>query len=418
YEIRQSYRANFNANVYQAARFATVYTRVHQYDSYVQDEWKLRPNVTLNAGLRWEFNPAPYDAQQTLVPNVFPDGSQGPVTYVKANRWFKNNNIGAIAPRLGIAWSPDKKTSVRAGYSLLFDTLSSFQATAIAGKIPGFILFCATTTDGTGAIATSAGCATPAGTLNRISKGFPVSILAPPTTPSAALFASPQPLSTAPGVGAFDPNLKNPAVHEWSLTIQRDLPKHFVTQVGYIGKRGTHLYRAYDLNQGSINQPGFLDSFNLARANFLADCQPDGTGCPPGVTGQVPALLLQLVSPTFTNSSTSKTDLQRGNIGNFATRMDNLALTSSQRRAIPVNYFRPNPQFAQIFYQDSGGDSYYHGLFVTARRRFEEGLDLSFSYTFSKSIDDMSFDPTGASTGGGLSNTSFTRTPTDIHNFR
>src|SRR5262249_4715706 len=221
YEIRQSYRADFNANVYQTARYATVYTRLHQYDAYVQDEWKLRPNVTLNAGVRWEYNPAPYDAQQTLIPNVVPDGSQGAVTYVKADRWFKNNNIGAVAPRLGIAWSPDNKTSVRAGYSLLFDTLSSFQVTAIAGKIPGFMLYCVTTTDATGAIGSSPGCATPAGTLNRISRGFPLSIPSATTTPSAALFSPPQSLSTAPGVGAFDPNLQNPAVHEWSLTIPR-----------------------------------------------------------------------------------------------------------------------------------------------------------------------------------------------------
>ncbi len=82
----------------------------------------------------------------------------------------------------------------------------------------------------------------------------------------------------------------------------------------------------------------------------------------------------------------------------------------------PANFFRPNPQFGQIFFQDSGGDSYYHGLFIAARRRFEQGLDFGFSYTFSKSIDDMSIDPTGAATGGGLSTTN-SRTPTDIHEF-
>jgi hypothetical protein len=83
----------------------------------------------------------------------------------------------------------------------------------------------------------------------------------------------------------------------------------------------------------------------------------------------------------------------------------------------PANYFRPNPQFGQIFFQDSGGDSYYHGLFIALRRRFEQGLDFGFSYTLSKSIDDMSIDPTGAATGGGLSTTN-SRTPTDIHNWQ
>jgi hypothetical protein len=202
----------------------------------------------------------------------------------------------------------------------------------------------------------------------------------------------------ASSIGAFDQNMKNPAVHEWSLTIQRELPKHFVTEIGYIGKRGTHLYRAYDLNQATINPPafpGFLGAFNIARANFLKGCKGDGTGCPTGVTCQSPTVLLSMVTSTFINSYSSKTDLQRGNIGNFAARMDTLASNSSQRVAKttpgqPLGYcFRPNCQFGQIFYQDSGGDSYYHGLFVSARRRFEAGLDFGLSYTFSKSIDDV-----------------------------
>ncbi|HEY3134508.1 MAG TPA: TonB-dependent receptor, partial [Blastocatellia bacterium] len=344
-QLSQSFFADFNADQYKAAKAATVKTRAHQYDSYVQDEWKPGPNLTLNLGVRWEYNPAPYDAVQTLVPNVNPDGSQGTVSFVKADRWFKNNNIGAVGPRIGIAWSPDNKMVVRAGYSLLFDVLSTFQVTAIAGKVPGFMQLCSNTIDTTGAISTSVGCVTPSGLANRISTGFPLSVAVPTITPSRALTVAAQPSGTAPSVGAFDPNMQNPSVHEWSLTIQRELPKHFVAQIGYIGKRGTHLYRAYDLNQGSIGQPGFLDSFNIARANFLAGCRGDGTGCPAGVTGQTPTLLLQLVSPAFVNSSASATNLQRGDIGSFAGRMDALALTSSQRRSLPLNYFRPNPQF-------------------------------------------------------------------------
>jgi hypothetical protein len=419
-QISQSYFADFGANTYGNPPLATVYTRAHQYDSYIQDEWKVRPNLTLNAGLRWEYNPAPFDAKNgALVPNVFPDGSQGPVTFVKADKWFKNDNVTALAPRFGIAWSPDGKTSVRAGYALLFDVLSTFQVTAIAGKVPGFMLGCVSSIDTTGAISASAGCATASGLANRISSGFPLSIPLPTTTPSGALTTPAQSRGTAPSQGSFDPNMKSPAVHEWSLTVQRELPMHFVSEVGYIGKRGTHLYRAYDLNQMEVlKQPGFLDTFNIARANVLKACNPDGTGCPAGVTGQAPTLLLTLVSPAFMNASARVTNLRRGDIGNFAIAMDNLSLTTSQRRALPLNYFRPNPQYNQFFFQDSAGDSYYHGLFFSARRRFEQGLDFGFSYTWSHSIDDMSVDPTGAATGGGLSTTSFQRTPTDIHNFR
>lgn len=429
--IQQAFLANFASDTYNPTSFATVYSRAHQYDSYVQDEWKLTPNFTLNLGVRWEYNPAPYDAKQALVPNVFPDGSQGSVTYVKAARWFKNDNIGAVGPRLAIAWSPNQKTSVRAGYAWLFDTLSTFQVTAMAGKMPGFLQNCLVNIptqpnppSPPNPATVTAGCVVPPALVAnpgaRISTGFPVTVPTPTITPSAALTPAPQPATQAPAVGAFDPNIKNPSVHEWDLTIQRELPKHFVAEIGYIGKRGTHLYRAYDLNQvsinGTLNGLSFLDSFNVAMKNRQMGCRPDGTNCPVGVTGQAPTLLLQMMTAANLNRRTS--DFDTYNIGNFANFADGLTGASAiTARGFPANFFRPNAQFGQIFFQDSGGDSYYHGLFVAARRRFEQGLDLGFSYTFSKSIDDMSIDPTGAATGGGLSTTN-SRTPTDIHNWR
>jgi hypothetical protein len=442
--IQQAFLANFSNNTYGSTNFATVYTRAHQYDSYLQDEWKLRPNLTLNLGLRWEYNPAPYDAKQGLVPNVFPDGSQGTVTYVKANHWFKNDNIGAVGPRIGIAWSPDNKTSVRAGYGWLFDTLSTFQVTAIAGKMPGFLLNCITTINTSGAATTTSGCVLPngitaTGNTSRISTGFPVAVPTPTTTPSVALSPQQQAASGAPSVGAFDPNIKNPSVHEWDLTIQRELPKHFVAEIGYVGKRGTHLYRAYDLNQVSINGPGFLNAFNIGVHNRALGCTfVDGTTLldPKNPSGPVipcagatvPSLLLQLTGSTSGDSGSNlngrTSDFDTFSIGSFGNFVDGLTGTgtfwdpnSAVNSALPRNFFRPNPQFGQIFFQDSGGDSYYHGLFIAVRRRFEAGLDVGFSYTLSKSIDDMSIDPTGAATGGGLSTTN-SRTPTDIHNWR
>ena len=417
--IQQAFLANFGNDTYGSTNFATVYTRAHQYDSFIQDEWKLKPNLTLNLGVRWEYNPAPYDANQTLVPNVFPDGSQGNVAYVKADRWFKNNNIASVGPRVGIAWSPDQKTSVRAGYSWLFDTLSTFQVTAMAGKMPGFLLNCLVNIPTTGPATMTQGCNVPPALSNpgvRISTGFPVTVPTPTATPSAQLSPNPQPSTQAPAVGAFDRNIKNPSVHEWDLTIQRELLMHFVAEIGYIGKRGTHLYRAYDLNQVSINGTGFLGDFNTAVKNRQLGCKPDGTGCPTGVTGQTPAVLLAMMTAANLNSRAS--DFDTFNIGNFANFADGLTGANAiTAHGFSANFFRPNPQFGQIFFQDSGGDSYYHGLFIAVRRRFEAGLDFGFSYTFSKSIDDMSIDPTGAATGGGLSTTN-SRTPTDIHNWR
>jgi hypothetical protein len=324
--IQQAFLANFSNDTYASTNFATVYTRAHQYDSFIQDEWKLKPNLTLNLGVRWEYNPAPYDAKQTLVPNVLPDGSQGNVAYVKADRWFKNNNIGSVGPRVAIAWSPDPKTSIRVGYAWLFDTLSTFQVTAMAGKVPGFLQNCLVNIPTTGPATVTNGCVVPPALVTnpgaRISTGFPVSVPTPTIKPSAALSPVAQTSLQAPSVGAFDPNIKNPSVHEWDLTIQRELPKHFVAEIGYIGKRGTHLYRAYDLNQVSINAAGFLDSFNVAMKNRQLKCRPDGTGCPTGVTGQTPTLLLAMMSAANLNRRTL--DLDTYNIGNFANFADGL----------------------------------------------------------------------------------------------
>src|SRR5262249_37541919 len=145
-------------------------------------------------------------------------------------------------------------------------------------------------------------------------------------------------------------------VHEWDLTIQRELPARFVAEIGYVGKRGTHLYRAYDLNQMSISQQGFLASFQVAQQNVLNGCKPAGTGCPGGGTGPTPTLLMQLTnsvlgSPTsFINSSTSVNNFKLSSIGNLAQRIDQrTGANAITALGFPANYFRPNPQFGQIF---------------------------------------------------------------------
>ena len=375
--------------------------RLKQYNFFVQDEWRIRKNLVVNYGLRWELNPAPTEAGgRVYVPNVAIDGSQGPVTFVHADRWFKNNNIGAVAPRLGIAWSPgaNSRTVIRAGYGMAFDPLSSFQVTAVAGKIPGLVTNCSSVVGG----ATTPGCT--AVPDIRIAQGFPNLLPPPSTKPQTSLTLPAQLQSNAPTLTVFDPNLKLPTVHEWDFTVQHQLPGDLVVQVGYVGKRGTRLDRAYDINQ--INSDPILPSFLIMQQNVAKGCQPDGTGCSGG--SAVPIVASGAVSSAFVNSATTKTDLAQNGAGNLAGRIEQTTLAL---------HLRPNQQFGQITYLDSGGDSYYHGLQVTLRKRFSAGLLFGLAYTFSKSIDDQSVDPVGASSGGGLSTTN-SRTPADTRTWR
>ena len=122
----------------------------------------------------------------------------------------------------------------------------------------------------------------------------------------------------------------------------------------------------------------------------------------------VPLVASGIVTSTFANSSTTRSDLNLNGAGNFAGRVEQSTLAAR---------LRPNQQFGTITYLDSGGDSYYHSMQATLRKRFESGLLFGLAYTFGKSIDDQSVDPVGSTSGGGLSTTN-SRTPTDIRNWR
>ena len=417
--VTQAFQARLDSDSYGRDLF-TLETKISQFNFYFQDEWRFRPNLTFNYGVRWEVNPPPTDAgPRVFVPNRPVDGSQGPVTFVPAKGWWERYNNNAFAPRVGLAWTPWANTVIRAGYGIAFDTLSTFQVTSIGGKVPGSVQQCRVNVQDGASVAADTGCMDLPNNvrLSQLLTGInPFELSLPSKRPSELLTTANAPLAVAPSVGAFDPNLQIPTVHEWSLTIQRELPWNFVGQVGYIGKRGTHLYRAYDLNQLRTDQPGFLQSFLIARDNVRKLCRPDGTGCPAGVTGQTPTLLVQLTGSTIGNANSTlngfTSDFLLNALGTVASRIDRTNIVS---RGFPANYFRPNPQFSEIFYFDSGGDSYYHGAILQIRRRLEKGLDFGLSYTFSKSIDNMSVDPVAATSGGGLGNNS--RTPTDVRNF-
>ncbi len=380
--------------------------RLKQFNFYFQDEWKIRQNLTLNYGVRWEVNRAPTEAGgRVYTPDKPIDGTQGPVTFVHSDSWLKTNNLGAVAPRVALAWSPFKKTVIRSGYGIYFDPLNSFMITAVAGKIPGLTTNCSSVIGG----ATTPGCVAPPDL--RIAQGFPNELNPPTTKPSSYLTLPAQLYSNAPTLTSIDPNMKLPTVHQWNLSVQQELPGGFVAQGAYIGHRGTRLMRIYNINQ--INADQVIPSFLIMQKNNNAGCQPDGTGCPTGVTGTpVPivasgAIPTSLVS-TIINSSTTKGYLPTNNVGMFAQRIEQNTLNLK---------LRPNQQFSSISYIDTGGDSYYHGFQTTLRKRFERGLLFGLAYTFAKSIDDQSIDPVGASSGGGYSTTS-SRYAVDIRNWR
>src|SRR5438132_4982143 len=245
----------------------TLYAEKHnldQYNFYFQDEWKIRPNLTLNYGARWEMNPPAntsphanvYVASTPITGTPLPAtpvvNAPGAVTFVPAKHWYEGSFNGAIGPRFGLAYSPDfksgflhtlfggnSKSVIRLGYGIAFDTISSFQVTAAAGRVPGLVQSCTTTFP----FATiTRGCAPPPPTItNTVAGGFPQVLPLPSAKPSS-FFTPPQQLrSNAPrNITVFAPKMQLPTVHEWNISIQRELPWGLVMQAAYIGRRGEH----------------------------------------------------------------------------------------------------------------------------------------------------------------------------------
>jgi len=424
----------------------TLYAEKHnldQYDLYLQDEWKIRPNLTLNYGGRWELNPPSNTSPQsstfvaatpitgTPLPATPVENAPGAVTFVPARHWYEGSWKGAIGPRLGLAWSPDfksgllhtifggnSKSVIRLGYGIAFDTISSFQVTAAAGRIPGLVQSCTTSYNATaGAFTTiTNGCVNSPDINKTVAGGFPIQLPAPTAKPSSLLTPAQQRRINAPPITVFAPEMKLPTVHEWNLSFQRELPHGFVMQAAYVGRRGERLFMAYDINQ--INPGSLIPSFLMLRANErLPNCLPSGAQrpsqpvCVPAFTAaQIPLLAAGVtgINASFVNSSTSQGEFDINNIGNFANRIEDTTLAFK---------LRPNQQFGVITYLDNSGSSSYHALQLTLRRRFASGLGLSAAYTYGKSIDNQSVDPVGASSGGGLSSTN-SRTPVDDRDWR
>jgi hypothetical protein len=196
----------------------------------------------------------------------------------------------------------------------------------------------------------------------------------------------------------------------WALGIQREILANTVLSFDYLGRRAHNLYGAYNANQPEIFRNGFLQAFNTAKA------------------GGESALLDQLTRPDTRRTAAESgaafirrqfpSELTLNSVGAVAL---NLAQRIQSNRNLPdlaglgPYFFYGFPQFGQLRVIDSNDFSTYHGLVVQVLRRLRNGLEAQFSWTWSKSLDTRSYDPslTIYGTGTGQSATS---QPFDIAN--
>jgi hypothetical protein len=181
---------------------------------YVQDNYKWRPNVTLELGLRYDWNMTPTESQNRFV--IFDVATSSLVQVGSGN--FKDvyhQNSKNFEPRVGISWDPfkDGKTSVRAAYAILTDQPVTNVVTPLTANPP---------------LATPLSITTGSYSFNNAATVAGNAGLAP---------------------NAIDADFNNAYVQSWNLNVQREVKPGFALSAGYYGSKGTHLRTSRNINQ-------------------------------------------------------------------------------------------------------------------------------------------------------------------------
>ncbi|HET9401016.1 MAG TPA: carboxypeptidase-like regulatory domain-containing protein [Candidatus Acidoferrales bacterium] len=399
---------------------------------FATDSWRVRPSVTLNYGLRWEYSGPPWDAfneyfmaqgaEQGLfgvsgVNNLFKPGVMTGTapTYVndQGKSWY-NRDLKDFAPSAGFAWQPNfdnemmrrvlggpGTTVVRAGYSIAYTREGVANFESLAQGNPGYF----------GSQISESGTNFAPGSLT-FAGGNVTGVTQSPTSFQNSFTVSPNDFQA---INVFNPNLRTPMVQSYTFGIQRELGKNMALEVRYQGNHGTRLWRQYNINEVNIFENGFLNEFTNARTN-LAICKatPACASTPSfgdlGLPGQFPLPTLTAAFTGTTNTTgasqsnslfrngTFISDLNNGLAGSLATSLTgvssgNLSFFNNMTAAgLPQNFFIANPTDpGGAFFLDNGGASKYNALVVDFRQRYAHGLLFDFNYTYSHTDTNESF---------------------------
>ena len=400
---------------------------------YAQDSFRVRPDLTLNFGLRWQFD-GDIHSGNDLLSQPSGDNFYGPSTALFQPGVLNGNQNPAFvlaihpyghdymnpAPNVGFAWNPaggkswigkligDRKTVVRGGYSITFynEGLNSISNSLSGGR---GLTQSGTATNGIDFIP---------GSLELRSTTQPV-VKVFPATFGFPIF---QNAFSAPVGGNYvNPDLVSPYVQNWTLGIQRQLTNSTTIEVRYVGNKATHMWHRQNLNEINIFENNFLPEFNQAKRNldiniangkgqtFINNSLP-GQGSLPIFQAAFAALGGQ---PALSNAqgfgnSTFIQNLNQGVAGTLATtlatnptyfcrlvgnKINSCATSPTNPFAaagpFPINLFQANPYLSSLTYQDSNGDNNYNGLQLDLKQRLSHGLNLGANYTFSKALGNM-----------------------------
>ncbi|HVO59958.1 MAG TPA: TonB-dependent receptor, partial [Terriglobales bacterium] len=386
---------------------------------FAQDSWKIKPNLTLNYGLRWELTTPLTDVLhhvQTFRPGqnttVYPcqlnpdsigtfqgDGIANPncdntgtlptglvvpgdkgIPAGMTSTYYK-----AFAPRIGLAWSPDDgKTSIRTGFGLFYNPMEQLVMEQFGAEPPfGGSNYLVNVFFNTPFVEYDGGQTLNPNPFNGILSPAPGTPIDWSTFRSLLLY------------GEFQPHLRTQYTAQYNLNIQRELAKNLVFSIGYVGSQGHRLLASHDLNPGNpqtcLDLQAMSDAFaasnphlssSLACGPYYADSAytiPAGTVLPNAL--HLPYVQNNSVIPAGTTVGPNGINLV-GLRPYSSPNCNPLSGTGCPADGIPV--------FANIFAEDTIANSSYNSLQTSLEKRFSHGLQFQAAYTWSKSLDQAS----------------------------
>ena len=334
YNSTQLYLEDFTPDIIgqRSTGSTTYYGNQNAVYWYVNDSWKLKPNLTLNLGVRYEWTSIPLGEQRQSLnevsnsPNVIIPQVNQPLIFSAPHA-----PRDQFAPRVGIAYSPGSKgnMSIRAGFGMAYDTLyDNIGILAVPPQV---------------------------GSTNNVNTNLP---------PAADFLANGGLKGGGSGITVLDradamastsswipPNVKYPYSINWNLGVQRSFGKNYTADVNYVGTRGNHLDVQNILNFQSVITP------QTALPTFFS-------------------MPTQAALNALTNSNLNALE-QLNIIPDNLNNVDGPGIGFNQS---VLTGFIPS------------GWSTYNGLQAHVTRRFSNGLTLDGAYTWSHTIDNSTAD--------------------------
>jgi hypothetical protein len=436
------YNQNINGAVIPEGTKIPRHYKSNEYEFYAQDQWRIKPNLTITAGLRYSLLQPPFErngeeAAPTFSMNSwFQDRQKAmfagqtfnqPVTFAPSGKsngkspiwgWDYSN----LAPRFALAYSPniwhklfggEGKTSIRMGYGKYYDHFGE-------GIVNSF--------DQNGSFGLTTDITNAAGVQTVDCAQRYAGLFAVPTSPSTTDCTGQPVISGPPGAfpvtppqgtnnGSFsiywglDNKLKTPYSHVFDASITRELPGGFVVETAYVGRLGRHLLQQLDLAMPlNITDPSSKMDYYTAMT-ILSKAFDKGTpsGSLPAVQyfeNMFPAAIgvpnnfgCDATTPAVPTATQNIYDLLscglRGNETAVLQLLDYPGLivpgdcfpacSTVGGNYGPFHYF--NDQFSSLYAWSSIGTSTYHAGQLMLRHPMTHGVQFDFNYTYSKSMD-------------------------------